>query len=322
MNDASDDDHPPSPFHPGEAELQSRVGKREHMEEYGSRAVRPFMLVQHRVFFQQLPFVIVGSVDPQGWPWASIVADFPGFLSSSDEYTLEVNTPIIKQDPLHSALTTEAPVALLGIEMHSRRRNRLNGRIKHVDDSHFAVGVDQSFGNCPKYIQRRDIYFIRAPYSAEKDQYEPDIDVENFSTFDNNLKTIISAADTFFVSSYVKAKDRPEVEGVDISHRGGRPGFIHIDDNTLTIPDYAGNSMFNTLGNFLVNPKAGIIFIDFASGDVVMLTGDVEILWEDFPAVMSEQGAGRAWHFHLHQGLILKNALPFRGNFIDYSPSL
>ena len=70
-----------SPFHSGEQAMQERSGKRKVMENFGRQAIRSFMPEQHRDFYGQLPFVLVGSVDQQGWPWASSLAGKPGFLN-------------------------------------------------------------------------------------------------------------------------------------------------------------------------------------------------------------------------------------------------
>ena len=133
--------------------------------------------------------------------------------------------------------------------------------------------------------------------------------------------SLIKNADTFFVSSFIPAKNRPEMEGVDVSHRGGRPGFVKIEGNILTVPDYPGNNLFNTLGNFLVNPKGGLIFIDFTTGDLLMLTGTVELLWDVNEDIAAFKGAERAWKFTLHHGIKLKDALPFRSTLGEFSPN-
>ncbi|HKY46193.1 MAG TPA: pyridoxamine 5'-phosphate oxidase family protein [Pyrinomonadaceae bacterium] len=65
---------------------------------------------------------------------------------------------------------------------------------------------------------------------------------------------------------------------MDVSRRGGETGFVRIDGSRLTIPDFAGNRFFNTLGNLLLNPRAGLLFIDFNSGDLLLLSGRIEII--------------------------------------------
>src|SRR3546814_14766932 len=69
-------------------------------------------------------------------------------------------------------------------------------------------------------------------------------------------------------------------QGADVSHRGGRPGFVRVTEDdgrsVLTIPDFSGNQFFNTLGNIAINPRAGLLFVDFATGDLLTLTGRSE----------------------------------------------
>lgn len=303
-----------SPFHAGEQEIQSRVGKRENMEDFGRRMIRSFMPDQHREFYAQLPFLVVGSVDRAGWPWASIVPGRPGFLASPDAETLQVSASAIPGDPLEGTIAAGTPLGLLGIEVPTRRRNRMNGRVAEAGASGFTVSVDQAFGNCPQYIQTRTIEFIREPGTGT-----PQLD--RFQTLDDKARALIETADTFFVSSYVQATDTPVSEGVDVSHRGGRPGFVKVDGDTLTIPDYAGNNHYNTLGNFLINPRAGLTFVDFSTGDLLMLSGTVELLWEDAPEIRAFAGAERGWRFTLDHGICLKDALPFRVEFGEASPS-
>jgi ferredoxin-NADP reductase/predicted pyridoxine 5'-phosphate oxidase superfamily flavin-nucleotide-binding protein len=316
MNDQSINAPSDSPFHAGEQAIQSRTGRREAMEDIGRKIIRPFMPDQHRQFFGQLPFVVLGSVDADGWPWASILASEPGFITSPDPKRLDLDAMPLADDPLHVTLQTGAPIGLLGIEIPTRRRNRMNSRVVSANANGFSLGVDQSFGNCPQYIQTRDIQFVRKP-GTPVERAAP----QSFRDLDEAAKAAISRADTFFVASYVQTAENPVIEGVDVSHRGGRAGFVKVDDNTLTIPDYSGNFLFNTLGNFLVNPKAGLIFPDFETGDVLMLTGTVELLWEDHPVVLAFQGAERGWRFTLDHGVRIHDALPFRANFGEYSPN-
>jgi uncharacterized protein len=292
-----------SPFHKGEIEAQKKIGVDKEIETFARRAVRPYMPDQHRQFFSQLPIVYVGHVDEQGWPWATALAGHPGFLTSSDPQILEVASIPSDHDPLSIGLKEGAKLGFLGLEMHSRRRNRLNATVSELSEVGFSVAVDQSFGNCPQYIQTRAFEFVP---QGEK----PDAPTE-FTELDQFAADLIRAADTFFVSSYADHQDDEKTSGVDMSHRGGRPGFVKVDGNTLTIPDYTGNFHFNTIGNFLINPKAGLLFIDFETGDMLQLTGSVEMIW-DGPEVSFFQGAERAWKFNLHKGIRLKKELPLR----------
>ena len=142
-------------FHAGERAVQARAGVDARMAELGPRVIRDFMPDQHRTFFEQLPFLITGTVDDHGQPWASVLAQPPGFIRSPDPKHLVVRAQPLPGDPMKDTLADGAPIGLLGIEPHTRRRNRMNGVLREVDASGFTVELSQSFGNCPKYIQAR-----------------------------------------------------------------------------------------------------------------------------------------------------------------------
>ena len=116
-----------SPFHHGEHDVQSRVGVRESTEQIGQRFIRQFLPGEHKAFYSQLPFVLIGAIDTQGRPWASILMGRPGFVDAPDANTLKINTRLAFGDPLDGYLKNGTDVGLLGIEYYSRRRNRLSG---------------------------------------------------------------------------------------------------------------------------------------------------------------------------------------------------
>jgi len=313
MNTSSENSTP-SPFHKGEQAVQSRMGVREKMERFGRRVIRDHLPEQHQDFYQQLPFVFVGHADENGWPWASILFNSPGFMQSKNEHSLSINTKPVQGDPLENSLHADTRLGLLGIELPTRRRNRLATHVTSVSNDGFELQVDQAFGNCPQYIQNRSIQTLDS-------ESLPTPGIENITSFDEQTKALISKSDTFFVASYVNNNSGEASEGADVSHRGGRPGFIRIDDdNTLTIPDYLGNNHYNTFGNFVENNKAGLLFLDFENGHILTLTGTVEILW-DSPDTQYFDGAERLWKFHLDHGRHLAHALPLRWKLEDFSPN-
>ncbi|MFT4267974.1 MAG: flavin-nucleotide-binding protein, partial [Xenophilus sp.] len=87
-------------FHAGERALQARLGLAERMAEAGARAIRDHLPRQHRDFFAQLPFIVVGSLDARGRPWASALAAPPGFVRAPDERILHIGTLPPPADPL------------------------------------------------------------------------------------------------------------------------------------------------------------------------------------------------------------------------------
>lgn len=298
-----------SPWHAGELAWQSRLGVAGRMAELGPHVIRDAMPDQHRRLFAQLPFVLAGYEDQAGQVWASLLAGPPGFVSSPDPRRLHIAAVLAPVDPIAQALHPGAALGVLGIELPTRRRNRTNGRIERVDKNGIWLAVEQSFGNCPKYIERRD-YGEAVPPKA--------ITASPVVRLDAGVRGFISNAGTFFVASTAGPSALP-----DISHRGGRHGFVEVgEDGTLTVPDYTGNFFFNTLGNFLLDPRAGLLFPDFTNGNLLQMTGRVSIL-ADAPPGLVKPGAERYWQFKAEQAQWLRNALPIRfteGEISSFSP--
>jgi predicted pyridoxine 5'-phosphate oxidase superfamily flavin-nucleotide-binding protein len=303
-------------WHEGERALQARAGIATRMAEIGPRVLRDHMPEQHRSFFAQLPFLIAGSLDEKGRPWASVLAAPPGFAHSPDPRHLRVDALPLANDPLAAALAVGAPLGLLGIEPHTRRRNRMNGTVEALDASGFSVEVGQSFGNCPKYIQAREPVFVGGVPAAGFGPQVPGLD--------EAARQWVRAADTFFIATaHPSAGDsRSAVEGVDVSHRGGRPGFVRLEgEGTLTVPDFVGNTFFNTLGNIALNPLAGLLFVDFETGDLLQLSVKAEVLW-DGPEVDAFEGAERLLRMEVLAAQHAPAALPLRFGAASLSPFL
>jgi predicted pyridoxine 5'-phosphate oxidase superfamily flavin-nucleotide-binding protein len=295
-----------SPWHPGELEMQRRVGSVERMAAVGRQVLRDHLIEQHRQFYPLLPFIVVGAVDPQGDAWATLRTGRPGFLSTPDMHTLRLGAPRDAQDPAERGMEEGDAVGLLGIDLQTRRRNRLNGIVHRIGGEAFEVTVRQSYGNCPRYIQQRQFSFVRDGAGSGAGPRVMD-------RLDSQARNIIAVADTFFVASYFIDEDGERQ--VDVSHRGGRSGFVRVgEDGALTIPDFSGNQFFNTLGNLAANPKSGLLFVDFASGDMLQVTGDAEIL-PDSLELAAFEGAERLWRFTPRRIVHRKDALPLRWAF-------
>ena len=306
-----------SPFHEGEREIQTRLGVRDQLEDIGQRFIRSYMPDEHREFYEQLPYLLIGSIDESGRPWASIMVGRVGFVRTPDEVTLSLDAPRIQGDPLNSNIRLGAPVGVLGIQYDARRRNRLTGKIVDVSEDSIAIRIDQAFGNCPQYIQARQPELL-----PEVDEVGEHRSATSLQRLNERALAIIGSADHFFIATHYSHDPDDVTHGADVSHRGGKPGFVRVeDDRTLTFPDFSGNSHFNTLGNIVTNPRAGLLFIDFDSGDVLYLTCSAEIIW-DSEEKRAFNGAERLVRFTLDEGTLIEGAMPIRWDFLDYSPSL
>ena len=300
-----------SPFHAGEQAMQARAGLRDRLEATGRVAVRDHMPDQHRELFTKLPTLLLGSLDAAGRPWATMLHGAPGFVASPDARTLRLDTPRSPDDPALAGLVEGAPVGLLGLQPSTRRRNRANGRLRAVTPSSLDVEVRQSFGNCPKYIHAREPHL-----AADAAPAAPARRLDG--ALDDATRALLRRADTLFIASASGPRPADVAgEGVDVSHRGGRPGFLRLEDDDasgdlhLTLPDYQGNFFFNTLGNLLAWPRAGLLVPDFDDGSLLHLAVDATI--DDDPAAVAAfEGAQRLVRLRVREAVWRPGALPLR----------
>lgn len=289
-------------FHAGEQAMQARVGLRERMAAIGPQVVRDHMPDQHRELFGKLPTLLLGALDEAGQPWATMLAGPPGFVTTPDARRMRIDATRRPGDPALAGLHEGAPVGLLGLEPHTRRRNRMNGIVEHwPKGGALEIAVRQSFGNCPKYIVPREPERLAAvPQPAQL--LGPQLDEAALA--------LIRRSDTLFIASASARPDADErSEGVDVSHRGGMPGFVAIepeaDGFVLVLPDYPGNRFFMTLGNLSVNPAAGLLWLDHHDGTLLQVAAQAELRLDgEQPSVRLRvrggvrQPAALPWRWH------------------------
>jgi len=286
------------------------------MECKGRAVIRNYMPEQHRAFFAALPFMVVGLADQNGHPWATTLSGPSGFVNSTEQNLLTIKAWLDPGDPLYSCIRDGAPVGGLGIELPTRRRNRINGRIENcIIGEGFSIRVQQSFGNCPRYIQARN----ERPRLCSKRVPE----CRTASHLGDNEVSFIAEADTFFIASRSAHLDEVESsQGLDVSHRGGRPGFVRVvSQNELCFPDFSGNLLFNTLGNLQEDARAGLLFIDFQSGRTLQIIGRARICW-DVSEAMRSAGIERLIFLDIERVVNRDHAFPHSLDFVSYSPHL
>lgn len=294
--------HVDSPFHAGEQQVQDRLGVRD-IEDWARKIVRPYLPEQHRAFHTALPFLIVAAQDSQGRPWATLLAGAKGFVTSPDPRTLVIDARPVPGEALEGAFAAGADIGILGIELATRRRNRVNGRLVDGDASSLVFAVDQTFGNCPQYIREREWRRVDS---------EPAGTPRRGTRLTPAQCAWIASADTFFIASGHRGTNESPAFGMDASHRGGDPGFVRVASPTrLVFPDYAGNNHFNTIGNLVLDPRAGLLFVDFETGSLLQLTGTTSIDW-DSKTVARTPGARRLVTIDIEEIVELPAAVPLR----------
>lgn len=306
---------PASPFHAGEQALQQRLGIRARLEEIGRRVIRNHMPDQHRELFEQLPFLVIGATDATGQPWAGLVSGAPGFVRTTPQ-TMSIGALPVASDPLAELVRQGEPVGILGIEPTTRRRNRMNGTVSARNETGFIVQVEHSFGNCPKYIQARAGRRVErsTPQSLRKEGRRLSAEAQ----------AMIATADTFFIASRNPALV-DLAAGADVSHRGGRPGFVSVTETkgvtVLTLPDFAGNGFFNTFGNLTLDRRCGLLFLDFAEGHQLQIAARAEIIW-DGAELEAFDGAERLLRLTVEGGLYRTASVEFEWQPAELSPHL
>lgn len=263
-------------------------------------------------FLAEQRMAVASSVDSRGRVWASLLSGEAGFIEVLDHQTVRIEANMVEGDPLHQNLEGQAqPIGLVIIDLATRRRMRLNGKAWLQPEGSMVVQAEQVYSNCPKYIQRRQLSKASLSPGAP---LQPQPKSESGPGLSREQQGWLAEADTFFIATY-----HPQ-GGADASHRGGRPGFVRVlDETTLLFPDYSGNNMFQTLGNLVVQPRAGLLFIDFEGGSTLQLTGQGHLSWEG-PELKKFAGAERVIRFGIEQVIETVAAHSLRGPLVEYSP--
>lgn len=284
-------------FHAGELAVQRRAGVHREAARL-SPMVEPSGLSGGMAgFLADRTFLVVTGRDATSLLWTSALVGPPGFLRARSAGELAVHASPPAGDPLHG-LPTEQKVGLTAVEFATRRRVRVNGVLTSTADGALLVEVEQAFGNCPQYIQQR----LLAPVALDPSD---SADVRRGDTLAPEDVELIKASDTLFLGTVHPGR------GADASHRGGPPGFVRVDDRGLWWPDYPGNNTFTSLGNLAVDGEAALLFLDFATGRTLNLSGSAAVEW-GAPGRPGDDGStGRAVRFAVRQ-VVAGRLLPAR----------
>jgi hypothetical protein len=292
------------PYHAGEIEVQRRAGVREEAGRVG-RMVSPTLTATAARLMAGHRLAVAASLDSDGRVWASLLTGPAGFLRPVDERLMLIESRPRPSDPLARNLELRSELGLLAIDPRTRRRMRFNGRALLDRERGIFLAVDQVYGNCQKYIQARHLEEVAGPEAAPP---------ERSSTLNDRQRALLAAADTLFIASH-----HPE-GGPDASHRGGAPGFVSLlDERTLAFADYPGNNMYNTLGNLAAQPRAGLLFLDFESGDTLQLTGRARLDW-DPERVAAFRGAQDVVVIFEADEVLEARGGGVHGRLLEYSP--
>lgn len=298
-----------SVYHDGERAVQHSAGEVGIADRNGV-VIADTILGGARPFIGKQSMVVLASVDADGAPWSTVLFGQPGFAHADSAAQVTVDLPAALRDPeepFWRNVAANPAIGSLFIELGSRRRYRINGGLQRLDDAGFDLVVREAYPNCPKYIQRRQLRRIDG-------EAAPALLGEG-SALDDATRAIVRRADTIFVASNHRER------GADASHRGGSPGFVQVVDATLLrIPDYNGNSLFNTFGNLTVDPRVGLCIPDFEGQRLLQLSGRARILHgQDDPHGLTG-GTGRFWEIAIDRWLLRRAPRRLDWEYLDASP--
>jgi len=291
-------------FHEGERAVQARAGVSELAERIG-RSIRRDIPPAAQAFLADRRWIVLGALDDRARPSIAIRSGAAGFARAVDDRTVRIEATAPVGDAFDARLRPGSLVGLIALDPATRRRLRVNGRIVAHDAAALEVAVDQAFANCPKYIQRRE-------ETAGATASTP-VSPAPAAALTDAQRDRVRATDTFFIASA-----RPG-DGVDVSHRGGMPGFVVVDGQRLSWPDYSGNAMFTTLGNLHVHPYAALLVPDFDRGGALIVAGRATIDWRPDSAA-TFAGAERVVTLDVDQVVEQTGVLPGAFQLREYSP--
>lgn len=296
-------------FHDGERRMHEKLGISERMHELGLRMIRDHMPDQHREFFSSLSSIHLGVIDADGYPCAIQRIGEPGFIDSPDARTLTIESTSLSGEPETLDFSLGAKISVLGLEMETRRRNRANATILDNSNGLLTLHIDQSYGNCPKYIQMR---------SRSEGGPKLSSAIQTSELLSPRDQALIVEADTLIIASRAPDLNDDPRAGVDINHRGGNPGFVKVlDAETIEFPDYKGNSFYNSFGNILLDQRVSLQFQDFETGTLLTVKGTAELIEH---GEMQLPLMGRSLRVHIHTITRAEGASHLRYTLCEYSP--
>lgn len=254
-------------FHEGEARLQKESGVDTALfDRLVEEPFQPALSDVEARFINQRTFSIAGAIDSDGRPWVSPLIGRAGELFVvQDATTVRIAPRLEANDPLYADIKATGELGVLYFDPSRRRRMKSVGRADVGSDGSIVYRMRRAFGLCSKYIFKRAHMLETTAAASRSTTSTPE---RRGVALDDDDRAQLELADTVFLASH-------HVEhGTDPTHRGGPSGFVTVrDETTISMPDYVGNGMFQTLGNLLLDNRIGLLSIDFATGRSVQVTG-------------------------------------------------
>lgn len=297
-------------YQEGQLALQKITGE-EEIAQGRLAMIQPSIHERSIPFIEKQIFAFLGSEDADGNIWLSLLIGERGFISvpNLQEVNIDLSKVVTSKDDIFfTNIKTNPTVGMLFHQAAKRARYKAWSKAS-VQENQLSFDIKMGYKSCPKHIQKE-----RIELPEESQALTPEFIKGN--KLGQSEKDWITNAHTFFVSSQTKQGD------IDSAHRGGDPGFIEIlDDGQLRIPDYFGNSIYSTLGNIYVNPKAALLFVDYEKGEALQLSGTAALQFDqNSESDLYRSGeTGRFWTFETKRWIHTRNHHQVNAEFVDFS---
>ncbi|WP_072682655.1 pyridoxamine 5'-phosphate oxidase family protein [Arcobacter sp. LA11] len=249
-------------YHEGEYYIQEKMGVRKDSDSLSSM-IRDTIPSVAANFLKTLNFSVLVISSNEKDLFSTVVYDINSFIEikSHNEILIKLNNHSYIPEDFFNIETLN--IGFIGLDFEQALRIRINGKAK-LKDNQLFVTIEEIYSNCPKYIQRRVL-------KKQLERVEAQV-TTNLNKIKDDINTIISNSDTFFLGSFHKIK------GLDISHKGGKRGFVNVlSSKQLSFEDRPGNNLYNSLGNIHTNPYISMFFIDFKRNNTYHIKGKAEI---------------------------------------------
>ena len=263
-------------------------------------------------FIEDQIFAFLGSEDAIGDLWLSLLVGERGFINIPSLHEIRIDLSRLlttREDIFHKNIKTNPTVGLLFHEAIRRSRYRAWGMATEVE-GHLSFAIRMGYPSCPRHIQKEEIELSESAESTPPAKHEDGTALGQFE------KDWITNAHTFFITTQTENGD------IESSHRGGDPGFVEIlEDGKLRVPDYFGNSIYSTLGNIYVNPKAALLFVDYEKGETLQVTGTAALQFDqNSESDYYKSGeTGRFWTFEAKRWIRTINHHKVNAAFVEFS---
>ncbi|MEX0732193.1 MAG: 2Fe-2S iron-sulfur cluster-binding protein [Aquisalimonadaceae bacterium] len=295
--------------------LQLRVGARSQIESSGAHAIRTAIDPDTELLLLRQTVVFITALDADGYPRCMQLTGKPGFLCSNSSDGVAIDWAMTDTTVDQLQLQTGTPLALLFLDSPSGTVVRFNGWATDASTKRAELRITQLFSKAARYAHRRDNRQTRPAT-------QPPVRDDAQSALTPSMIAFLETVDTLIVASRHPEPEKKDTHGLDLSHRGGLPGFaLATTLSTITWPEFEGSNYFSTLGNLMLDPRCALLALSADGARALHIRGKAEILWNN-GELETRTGTGRGVQLRVDQATFTANPFGAERTLLHYAPAL